>query len=102
MTGFAEINSIFPAFIPTSFIKNNKIRLKTYKKLSNLKSIETINHNHETISDEFGRIPTELSNLLNILKLRLIFTDLGIQNVTIMKKQINLFLTRNISLKTTR
>ena len=84
------MNSIFPAFIPHSYIKNNKIRLKLYKKLSNIKDLEVIDHAKEDISDQFGRLPVELENLIKILKLRIIFSALGVKTLTILKNRTNI------------
>ena len=88
--GKTEVNSIFPAFIPAEYIKNNKIRLKIYKKLSNLKDIETIEFNELDIEDQFGRVPPEFSSLIDVLKTRVIFSSCGVKSVSIMKKQITL------------
>lgn len=85
-----EINTVFPAFIPSSFINNNKMRLKIYKKLSNLKDNEALEFNQNEIEDQYGKLPIEFLNLISILKLRVIFSGLCVKSLVILKKQLTL------------
>jgi len=94
--GQTEVISIFPAFIPSEFIKNNKIRLKIYKKLSNLKTNESIEFNKNDLEDQYGKLPEEVNNLLNVLRLRILFSSLCVKSISILKKQISINFDKNL------
>jgi transcription-repair coupling factor (superfamily II helicase) len=70
-----EISTLFPSYIPSSFIKDDSERLKQYKKLSNCDSLEKLEQNKELILDIFGRFPQEVHNLFMTLKCRILLQN---------------------------
>ncbi|MBD66954.1 MAG: transcription-repair coupling factor [Halobacteriovoraceae bacterium] len=67
-----EIITPFSAFIPKEYIEDSSYRLKYYKKISNTRSAQLLEDYKEEISDQFGQLPSELSNLFEVLYIRII------------------------------
>lgn len=58
------------AFIPSSYIKNETLKLDIYRKISVLESDEEREDMMEELFDRFGEIPKSVLNLLSITRLR--------------------------------
>ena len=78
-----EVSTPFMAHIPNGYISDSAERLKVYKKLSNFNDLEYINNFEAELEDIYGQIPEELSNLVNILRTRILFSDLPIKSVSV-------------------
>ncbi|MBF0297650.1 MAG: transcription-repair coupling factor [Oligoflexia bacterium] len=85
-----EIQTPYPSFIPHDYIVDSGIRLKYYKKLSNSHHQEDLLALREEIEDIFGKIPTELDNLLLILELRTILRDCAITYLSVSSSEIHI------------
>ncbi|MFT6633653.1 MAG: transcription-repair coupling factor (superfamily II helicase) [Bacteriovoracaceae bacterium] len=85
-----EIQTPFDAYIPKSFIENHGIRLKYYKRISNSNSIELLDEISYEIGDQFGKRPTEVENLINIIKSRVFFKNLALKSIRVKTSSIQL------------
>ncbi len=65
-----EINLGLPAFIPDEFISDIHTRLLTYKRISMISSEDDIPALREELTDCYGSIPTELDNLIDIIRIK--------------------------------
>lgn len=70
------------AFIPDDYISDISLRLSIYKRISSLKSIETLDGLRDELADRFGALPEEAVNLLQIIKIKLLAKQLFITKVT--------------------
>jgi transcription-repair coupling factor (superfamily II helicase) len=70
------------AYIPTEYISDVDLRLSMYQRLSTLASVEQVKDMAREFADRFGRIPSEVDNLLYIVKLKLLSTASGIETIT--------------------
>jgi transcription-repair coupling factor (superfamily II helicase) len=86
-----EIFTPFNPLIPKTYITDDGLRLKTYKKLSNAGSHEALNEHFEEIRDSFGLPSDQLLNLFEILHIRLDLQDLGLKSIKVASKIIHLF-----------
>lgn len=74
-----EIHFHLPAFIPESYVEDQRERLNFYRRLSFCRSDESVEMIREELIDRFGRIPIEVDRLLEVIKVKIILTKLSIQ-----------------------
>ncbi len=85
-----EINYNINAFIPPGYIIDEKERLYVYKKLSLSESMEKLNGVKDEIEDRFGKLPEELSNLIDILNFKIILKNFHIPKADIKEDSVTL------------
>ncbi len=78
-----EVNVPIPSLIPLDYIKDSRERLRSYKRLSNAGSEEILQNLEEEIVDRFGHPPHEFSNLVAILRCRLLFSALPLKSAAV-------------------
>lgn len=93
-----EINVRIPALIPDSFIPDIRIRLATYKMLSQITSPEDIERYEEELSDQFGKLPDQLLNLMGLMLIRHHCRELGIRDLSSGPKSLSLAFTEKTPL----
>ncbi|MFH0837986.1 MAG: transcription-repair coupling factor, partial [Patescibacteria group bacterium] len=70
-----------PAYIPDTFIPDTKDKINVYQKLSSVDNIELLNELKEDLMTEYGHFPKEVSNLLQILEIKIYAKQAGLVNV---------------------
>ncbi|MBN2255790.1 MAG: transcription-repair coupling factor [Deltaproteobacteria bacterium] len=65
-----EINVGLSAYIPDDYIGDMTRRLVTYKKMSQADVDETLQEIRDELIDCYGPVPTEVNNLMEVIKLR--------------------------------
>jgi len=83
-----EINTPFPAYIPSSYITDASTRLKQYKSLSNLETLELLDDAEDQYVDVYGAIPIEVKNLFVVLRARLLLSRLNVKSVQLARKSL--------------
>jgi transcription-repair coupling factor (superfamily II helicase) len=71
-----EIKLRIPAFIPEEYVGNANQRLVIYKRLTQATSEEEIGELQAELVDRFGSLPVAASYLIEVMKLRIHFTEL--------------------------
>lgn len=66
------------AFIPEDFIDDMTLRLSIYRKIASSKTGESLTSVETELKDRFGRIPDEVKNLLEIMRLKILARELMI------------------------
>ena len=79
------IDTDFELLFPDDYINNITERLNLYTKLNSIKTEEELNTFETEIIDRFGELPTQVSDLLDSVRLKWIATKMGIEKL-IMKK----------------
>jgi transcription-repair coupling factor (superfamily II helicase) len=79
------INLGLAVFIPGDYIADSSLRLGIYRRIGNLKKEEIESFKDEML-DRFGRIPQELNNLLEIVKIKHICRELNIRSLDAAEK----------------
>jgi transcription-repair coupling factor (superfamily II helicase) len=74
-----EIHFRLPAFIPEFYVEDPAERLSLYRRLSLCRSDEEVEGIREEMVDRFGRMPMELSHLLEVIKVKILLTRLSIR-----------------------
>ncbi len=83
-----EIDLPIPALIPQDYIEDIHQRLIFYRRLSSARSEEEVGEITDEIRDRFGPLPDLLSNLLEVMKLKLLLKTAGIRRVSAERDRI--------------
>ena len=69
--------------IPTSYISDDTERLRVYHELNTLEKEDELEQFKQRLEDRFGRAPQEVDELINIVRLRWLAMELGIEKIVI-------------------
>jgi transcription-repair coupling factor (superfamily II helicase) len=87
-TRTVEIQTPFSCYIPNNYIQDSGNRLKYYKKLSNSKNVDQIDHTMSEIENIFGVIPIALSNLKQVILSKIFLSSLPLKSIKVGGQQI--------------
>jgi len=73
-----EINADMPAYLPGYYVSDTDVRLNLYRRLSSLSEESDLKVMVEEMGDRFGPPPEEVSNLLNVMSVRLLLKRMSI------------------------
>jgi transcription-repair coupling factor (superfamily II helicase) len=74
--------------IPVEYIADQNIRLKLYRRMADLSSIDQLDLMYEELKDRFGEMPMEVDNLLFQLRVKMLADLAGLSSVNIEGGQI--------------
>ena len=77
----ADIHTMLPAFIPTSYIANADERTTWYIRLSRSKTTQQLQEYVEAMQQEFGIPPLEVQNLSRMIQLEKAATKAGVTSI---------------------
>ena len=83
------------AYIPTSYIQNEYIKLDMYKRIAAVENEEECMDIQDELIDRFGDIPKAVQNLLSISLLRVMAHSLYVTDLSGNKQEIKLKMYRN-------
>lgn len=69
------------AYIPDSYIPTSKDKISYYQKLSAASDTAYLGEIKEDMEDEFGRLPNEVHNLLQVIELKIHAKKANVQNI---------------------
>lgn len=72
-----------PAMIPDDFIDVTAEKIRIYKQLDSMMSDKDIDRFSSQLSDRFGKLPAEVDNLFNVVKIRNLGASLGFDKIII-------------------
>jgi len=75
------------AYIPAAYIENENERIKLYKNLTKIESLEHADQTYKNLKDIYGFVPSEIKNLIAVACLRFLASKLGVTNITIKKSE---------------
>lgn len=70
------------AYIPEEYIPDITLRLSFYRRLSSVKSINDLYDLKDELVDRFGKMPDEVQNLINIIKIKIFARSLNIEKIS--------------------
>ncbi len=76
------------AHIPVSYIPTESLRLSFYKKMTSARDEKDIDQLSEEMRDRFGELPKPVVNSLDILRLRLKASGIGISSIAVDRRQV--------------
>jgi transcription-repair coupling factor (superfamily II helicase) len=78
------------AFIPEEYIDDMSLRLSLYRKIASSRSHETLRGIESEMEDRFGRIPEGVTNLLNVMRLKIMARELHVTKIQEMNGLISI------------
>ena len=85
------------AFLPDEFMPDNPLRLRFYRRLARIDSIQEIEDLAQELSDRFGQLPEPVKNLLYLLRVRILASAAGVQAISMEVSEIVLALPAPLS-----
>ncbi len=74
-----EIQFHLPAFIPENYVADPEERLRLYRRLSHCRTEEAVEAIREELEDRFGKLPEETAHLLDVIKVKILLTQLSVR-----------------------
>jgi transcription-repair coupling factor (superfamily II helicase) len=71
------------AFIPSEYVPENTLRLRLYRRMAQLATLEQVDAFAEELADRFGSIPDEVDNLLYQLRLKVLAGAAGVEGIAV-------------------
>ena len=89
----AEILPVFidlplPTSIPATYIDDRNLRLKLYRRMAEVRTLNSIESLASELNDRFGPPPLEVENLLYQLRIRSLAMRAGVESISIQNGQI--------------
>ncbi|MGD9402485.1 MAG: transcription-repair coupling factor [bacterium] len=97
-----RIETDIPAFIPETYVEDEKQRVIFYKKLVEARTLEEVAELESELVDRFGRVPREGRNLLEFQRLRILGADAGVERVSVKSSGIFLEAGRDADLSVSK
>ena len=83
------------AYIPDTYIDVSAEKIRIYKQLDSLTSDKAIDSYKAVLTDRFGRLPEEVENLFNVVKLRNLGMQLGFDKIIVKNGMLLCFFVAN-------
>jgi transcription-repair coupling factor (superfamily II helicase) len=93
-----DINVRIAALIPDTYMPDIRIRLAWYRNLSQIEGPDDLDRIEEQMSDQFGKPPEQVINLLGLMLIRSVCRELGIRDLSSGPKAISLAFTSQTKL----
>jgi transcription-repair coupling factor (superfamily II helicase) len=77
------INLPMATFIPSEYVPENTLRLRLYRRMAQLATLEEVDAFAEEMADRFGTIPDEVDNLLYQLRLKVLAGTAGVESIAV-------------------
>lgn len=85
-----EINVSISAFIPETYVSDLDQRLSTYRRLSKMSDLREISEFKIELRDRFGPLPTEATNLLLKIMMKILAKRAGVKRLDLTGRELQL------------
>jgi transcription-repair coupling factor (superfamily II helicase) len=85
-----RIDLPIPVRLPEDYVPDTRLRLKVYRRLGELNTMEEIDTMEAELTDRFGSLPTPTQNLIYQLRLKALARDAGMRVVTVENERLAL------------
>ena len=79
------------ALIPDDYVQSSEERLRLYRELNEAKDETEMTNFEAELVDRFGKLPDPVQELTNVVRLRLIASELGIERIVFKNKTFHCF-----------
>jgi transcription-repair coupling factor (superfamily II helicase) len=76
--------------IPPEYVPDRNLRLQLYRRMAEIRELNAIDRLQEELSDRFGPAPQEVTNILYLLRVKLIAARAGVEAIGFSNGQIRL------------
>jgi len=85
-----KIELTLDAHLPTSYIKEEKLRMQIYRRLADAKTDKEVNEIEEELLDRFGKFTKPVEILLKVSKLRVLARKVGVSEIVQQARSIRI------------
>lgn len=89
-----RISLKLPAFIPEEYLEDVTLRLGIYRKIASAKNHEDLDALIEELKDRFGSLPSEVQNLFDVMRLKMIAKKLLVTDITEINGRIRIIFSK--------
>ncbi len=86
-----QIDTDLEILFPEKYVESISERIRLYRELDNIQTEEEINKFESQLKDRFGELPEPCIELLNVVRLRWISLDLGIEKIILKTGKLVLY-----------
>lgn len=86
----AELDIRVSAFIPDDYIESNSAKMGVYKEIAEINGSEAEREIRAVLKDNYGEIPAEVENLINIAVVKYLAAEFGVTEINILKSGCSL------------
>ena len=79
------------ASLPDTYIENDQLRISSYRQLGDIHDLEQLKEFAEQLEDIFGKPPSEVKNLLEVTKLRILLSRADCRKMIVADNQVSIF-----------
>ena len=90
-----QIVTDIEAFIPQDYINVTSERISYYQKLNHFKDSKHLEEIQEEVKDRFGRIPVEFKSLVELVQVKRVAIELGIERLLAKNEKSRLYFDKN-------
>jgi len=87
----SQLESDLPLAFPNTYIENISERITLYRELDSLRSEDELTAYQKRLIDRFGPLPQEAEELMNVVRLRWLCCELGIEKVFLKQEHLTLY-----------
>jgi transcription-repair coupling factor (superfamily II helicase) len=89
----SQLESDLSLGFPSTYIENIAERITLYRELDSLSDEDALLAYQKRLIDRFGKLPEEAEQLLNVVRLRWLCCQMGIEKVVLKQERLTLFFT---------
>ena len=78
------------AYIPPDYVPDSSLRLRLYRRMAGLATLDEVDEIAEELADRFGPIPDPVDNLLYQLRVKVLATRAGAASITVESGQLRI------------
>lgn len=90
-----SIETDLEMLIPDEYVRNSAERMLLYKDLNEVKDEEGLERFEDRLSDRFGKVPKQVYELFNAVRLKWIATQLGMEQIAIKNRHLRCYFIAN-------
>jgi transcription-repair coupling factor (superfamily II helicase) len=77
-----QLNLPIPAYVSEDYLPEEKMRLRLYRRLAGVTTLQSVDDMAKEMEDRFGEMPEPVANLLYQLRLKVLAMEAGVKSVS--------------------
>jgi len=90
-----QIDTDLEILFPEEYVSNVSERIRLYRELDSLGNMEQLQHFAAMLTDRFGKIPPQVEELMNVVKLRWLAMELGFEKMILKDSRLLVYFVAN-------
>jgi transcription-repair coupling factor (superfamily II helicase) len=90
-----QIDTDLEILFPEEYVSNVSERIRLYRELDSLENMDNLQRFSAMLNDRFGKIPPQVEELMNVVKLRWLAMDLGFEKMILKDSRLLVYFVAN-------